>query len=107
MSDDWRQNPVKTTIETEPITDLTLPKVTVCPPQNTYTDLNYDLMMIENLTLDYANRTDLLNYAMTLMWDDLHVQVMANLSRLQAVAASMGCPGYPWISLRFQCFTNR
>ena len=26
---------------------------------------------------------------------------------LWTVAASMGCPGYPWISLRFQCFTNR
>ena len=81
--DDWSRNPVKTTIETQPITDITLPKVTVCPPKFTYTDLNYDLMKIENMTLDDANRTDLLNYAMRLMWDDLHVQVMANLSRLQ------------------------
>ena len=24
-----------------------------------------------------------------------------------SVAASMGCPGYPWISLRFQCFRIR
>ena len=39
----WSEGPVKTTIETLPITDITFPKVTVCPPKNTYTDLNYDL----------------------------------------------------------------
>ena len=42
--EDWSENPVKTTIETLPISQITLPKVTVCPPKNTYTNLNYDLM---------------------------------------------------------------
>ena len=42
----WNESPVKTTIETLPITELTLPKVTVCPPENTYTDLNYDLICL-------------------------------------------------------------
>ena len=36
----WADSPVKTTIETLPITEITFPKVTVCPPKNTYTDLN-------------------------------------------------------------------
>ena len=49
--DDWGRNPIKTTIETHSISALTFPKVTVCPPKNTYTDLNYDLMMTENMTL--------------------------------------------------------
>ena len=44
----WADSPVKTTEETLPITDIIFPKVTVCPPKNTYTDLNYDLMMTEN-----------------------------------------------------------
>ena len=38
----WRDSPVKTTTETLPITEITFPKVTVCPPKNSYTDLNYD-----------------------------------------------------------------
>ena len=37
--DAWEESPVKTTIETQPITEITFPKVTVCPPKNTYTDL--------------------------------------------------------------------
>ena len=49
--DNWAESPVKTTIETHPITELTFPKVTVCPPKHTYTDLNYDLMKIGNRTL--------------------------------------------------------
>ena len=36
----WDESPVKTTIETHPIAEITFPKVTVCPPKNTYTDLN-------------------------------------------------------------------
>ena len=48
--DSWSESPIKTTVETLPISDITLPKVTVCPPKNTFTDLNYDLMMTENIT---------------------------------------------------------
>merc|ERR1711963_1098999 len=40
----WDENPVRTTIETRPIDEIIrFPKVTVCPPKNTYTNLNYDL----------------------------------------------------------------
>ena len=48
--ENWNESPVKTTIETLPITNLKFPKVTVCPPKNTYTNLNYDLMMVQNMT---------------------------------------------------------
>ena len=65
----WAESPVKTTIETHPITDITFPKITVCPPKNTYTDLNYDLMMTENMTLDNDTRTELANYANELLID--------------------------------------
>ena len=39
----WNESPVKTTIETRPINEIKFPKVTVCPPKNTFTNLNYDL----------------------------------------------------------------
>ena len=48
----WSENPVTTTVETRPITEIKFPKVTVCPPKNTFTDLNYDLVALENITLN-------------------------------------------------------
>ena len=60
----WAESPVKTTIETLPITEITFPKVTVCPPKNTFTDLNYDLMMTENMTLDNNIRYELAKLAL-------------------------------------------
>ena len=67
----WAVSPVKTTIETHPITELSFPKVTVCPPKNTYTDLNYDLMMTKNMTLDNDTRNHLAYYAIELLYDHL------------------------------------
>ena len=57
----WQDSPVKTTIEIRPISEVTLPKISVCPAKNTYTNLNYDLMkMKENVSIpvdmtDYAD----------------------------------------------------
>ena len=75
----WEESPVSTTIETIPITELTFPKVTVCPPKNSYTDLNYDLMMINNMTLNKTTRDELSNYALKL----LNHGVISNLDFLQ------------------------
>ena len=58
----WADSPIKTTIETLPISEIKFPKVTVCPPKNTYTDLNYDLMLAENFTLTEEMRDELINY---------------------------------------------
>ena len=60
--DSWAESPVKTTIETLPISEIRFPKVTVCPPKNTFTDLNYDLMMIENITLTKEMRDEMFEY---------------------------------------------
>ena len=68
--DSWSESPVKTTIETLPIAELKLPKVTVCPPKNTFTDLNYDLMMTENITLTEETRDELFKYALEIINED-------------------------------------
>ena len=78
----WADGPVKTTIETHPIKEITFPKVTVCPPRNTYTDLNYDLMMAENMTLDNDTRNELVNFAVEMLYDHMHDTLIANLSKL-------------------------
>ena len=81
--DDWNQNPITTTVETRPIREITFPKITVCPPKNTFTDLNYDIIMMKNKTLDNETRAEMTNYAMELLYDDLYENMMANLSKLQ------------------------
>ena len=58
----WAESPIKTTIETRPMSEIRFPKVTVCPPKNTYTDLNYKLMLAEKKTLNKVMRIDLYNY---------------------------------------------
>ena len=76
---DWAKNPIRTTIKTKPITELKFPNVTVCPPHNTFTDLNYDLMMVGNKTLSKEERHDLFEYAVELVEE--HV-FMDNLNKL-------------------------
>ena len=81
----WKESPVKTTIETLPITKLKLPKVIVCPPRDTYTDLNYDILMAENMTLHKWTREKLTDLALQLLWDQLHEETMTNLSKIEDI----------------------
>ena len=55
----WADSPVSTTIETRPITDLVFPNVTVCPPRNSFTSLNPDLVMARDKTLSQEERNEL------------------------------------------------
>ena len=49
----WTDNPISTTIETKTISEIRFPKVTICPPKDTLTDLNEVLIRIGNKTFDY------------------------------------------------------
>ena len=66
----WSKSPVKTAIETLPIAGIRFPKITVCPPKNTFTDLNYDLMMTENMTLTEEMRDEMFKYALEVINGD-------------------------------------
>ena len=67
----WSESPIKTTIETLPIAKIKFPKVTVCPAKNTMTDLNYDLMIIDNLTLTEKMRDEMFKYAIETLEEDI------------------------------------
>ena len=45
---DWSDQPVSSVISTRPIRDLNFPNVTICPPENTNTALNYDLVRLNS-----------------------------------------------------------
>ena len=49
----WQDGPIKTTIETLPISKVSFPNIIVCPPKDTYTNLNFDLQQAENKTVDF------------------------------------------------------
>ena len=79
----WDESPITTTIENHPISKITFPKLTVCPPKKTFTNLNYDLKKMKNITLDNATRSELLNYAESLLSSNLDDNTLKkNLSML-------------------------
>ena len=57
----WEESPIATSVEMLPITEITFPNVTVCPPRDTFTILNYDLAMAENVDVTGNVRDKLLN----------------------------------------------
>ena len=65
----WEKTPVITTIETLPITEVSFPLVTVCPPRQSFTNLNYDLMTMDNVKIDEQTRTRLTRLAVKLIND--------------------------------------
>ena len=79
----WKESPVSTTTQTLPIQKITFPKITVCPPKNTFTDLNFDIMMNANVTLTQNTRDKLSNLAVRKLNDWLFSQVMKNLSMVE------------------------
>ena len=59
----WDKNPVYIDIQVLPISAVKLPGITVCPPKGSHTGLNYDLIRARNITLDYKDRQEMINYA--------------------------------------------
>ena len=81
--DSWAKSPIKTTVVSKPIKELRFPKLTVCPPKNTFTDLNYDLMSSKNMKLDQETKADLIEFAMEAIQDHIHEVIMSRLNQLQ------------------------
>ena len=59
--DNWQQNPVATTISTYPIEQVSLPKIYVCPPKHTYTNLNQDIVEMKDVVLTMHQITELIS----------------------------------------------
>ena len=79
----WNQSPISTTIETLPISEITFPNVTVCPPKNSLLNLNHDIMKSEEIDIDMEKRTELFEHALEIIQDEFFKEMMANLSKLE------------------------
>ena len=62
--------------------DIRFPHMTVCPPEDTYTNLNYDLINIKNGTLDVKQRNELLTYTLKLLHEPFFNVILHNQSIL-------------------------
>ena len=78
----WDLDPIKTTIETVPIFHLKLPNITVCPPKDTFTNLNYDLMMMENVNLTAETRLKIERGARQEIQTSYFEMIKTNLNKL-------------------------
>ena len=79
----WGQSPITTTIETLPISELTLPNVTVCPPENSLLNMNYDIVHSEEMKLDNDTRHELFDFALDVVQDEFFHETMRNLSKVK------------------------
>ena len=75
----WGRSPVSTTTKTLPISQITFPKVTVCPQKNSFLNLNSDIKESEKLS--FANNS-LFEYAFDVLQDEFYKETIRNLSKL-------------------------
>ena len=68
----WKESPVSTSIEVRPIVEVTFPNVTVCPPRDTFTEINHDLQTVDRIQLDPQTRLELLSSLDDLLLDYFH-----------------------------------
>ena len=68
----WANSPVATTIATKPITDLELPNVIVCPPRNSFTSLNPDLVRARNISFGEEKRKELSDFVPEAVYKSNH-----------------------------------
>ena len=76
--DNWRKNPISTKEETKPISDITFPNITICPP-NIILNLNHDIKNSEAVTLNNDIRDELIDFAQDVIDIKFYDDMMANL----------------------------
>ena len=69
----WANSPISTTIETLPITEIDFPNVTVCPPRNSFTSLNPDLVRASDSDFDEEKRKELSDYVPYAAYDVTYI----------------------------------
>ena len=65
----WEESPVSTSLETLPISQVSFPEVTVCPPEGSNTALNHDMVTMKRTGLTKEERLK----AVTALWETMEV----------------------------------
>ena len=78
----WNQSPITTTIETKPISKITFPNVTVCPPKNSILNLNPNFIKSEHTFLNPETRKEMFKFAINAIQQSFYNEMMKNLSKV-------------------------
>ena len=102
----WSEKPVSSVISTRAIKDLNFPNVTICPPKNTNTALNYDLVQL-NVIFTASMRekveeevdstffeTDIKEYMKTLLHITNENNLRAVYNGFQTIPVPLGHSGF-------------
>ena len=81
--DNWETSPVSTTIETKHISKLTFPNVTICPPKNSYTNINMDIIESEKISITRQTIDELRDYAHEVLQEAFYNELLKNLSKVE------------------------
>ena len=65
----WSENPISTTVDYGPITDLPFPLVTVCPARNVFISLYLALRAIQNRTPDLEAKEEMTQSMSEIIFD--------------------------------------
>ena len=78
----WEQRPTITTIETLPISKITYPNVTVCPPKYSFLNLNFDIFQSEEVNISQDSRTELFEFTLDVIQEEFYGEMIKNLSKV-------------------------
>ena len=79
----WKQSPISTTIETLPITQITFPNVTICLPNRSFLNLNYDLNKAESAKFKKKTMDKLFDNVLNIIQDEFYKESIVNLSKVE------------------------
>ena len=79
----WQENPITTTVDIIPMSQIKFPKVTVCPPKGTYTSLNYDIMKAERINLNNETRQMFTDFSLDVIQETLFHSMMKRMNIMQ------------------------
>lgn len=65
----YQESPIMTTLETFPIAEAKFPKVTVCPPKGTLTNMNYDLTKVGGKSMSGDDKEEFVKVVTDLIID--------------------------------------
>ena len=79
----WEQSPITTTVAILPMSEIKFPNITICPPKESFLNLNYAIMESKKIKLSDKTRQQLLDDAIGDFQEEYTTELMNNLTKIQ------------------------
>ena len=81
--------------------------MTVCPPKNSFLNLNYDIEHSDEMKLDNVTRMELFEFALDVVQEEFFYETMKNLSKLEDPDRNYNWyHGYTWLTYPYYDYEN-